>query len=213
MYKVRLLFEKLEPACYTSHLDLMKALQRSLRRAGLPVRYSEGFNPHIVLSILIPLSTGYRSVCELCDFELTCDDMPPDLVPRLNRVFPLGLRAIHAGPAVRPVSQAAACEYEIRWHGVCCAQQVLTALSDALCVEKRSKRGSKQVDVRSYLKSFDAADREGDTICRCVVQAGEDPLNPAYLTLALTQSAVLPQDVATTYTRCAILDANGKEFF
>ena len=72
MYKVRIAFQKDEPACYISHLDLMKALQRSLRRAGLPARYSEGFNPHIVLSILVPLSTGYRSRYELCDFDLTC---------------------------------------------------------------------------------------------------------------------------------------------
>ena len=71
MFKMRILFEKKDDAAYISHLDLMKVLQRSFCRAKLPVKYSEGFNPHICMSILSPLSTGYRSRYELCDLELT----------------------------------------------------------------------------------------------------------------------------------------------
>ena len=213
MYKVRVLFEKDEPACYISHLDLMKALQRSLRRAGLPVRYSEGFNPHIVLSILVPLSTGYRSRYELCDFDLTCDEPPADLAQRLNAALPAGLTVRRVGQAVRPVAQAVWAAFDIVWHGVACADEAAGALGAPLIVEKRSKRGSKQVDVRDYIRSAEVCQEDGNTVCRCVLRAGEDPLNPAYLTLALTEKGILPQTVAVTYTRRAILDENGKEFF
>ena len=65
MYKVRLKFEKKEYSSYISHLDLMQTLQRSLIRAALPVKYTSGFNPHIYLSILVPLSTGYQSEYDL----------------------------------------------------------------------------------------------------------------------------------------------------
>lgn len=213
MYKVRILFEKNEPACYISHLDLMKALQRSLRRAALPVRYSEGFNPHIILSILAPLSTGYHSRYELCDFDLTCDEMPGDLLERLNAALPAGLRVLRAGQAVRPVAQAVLCEFEIRWRDTADAQALQKALSLPLSVEKRSKRGSKSVDIRDYIRSAEVVQAEENAVCRCVLQAGNDPLNPAYLTQALVERELLAADVATTYTRCAILDENGKEFF
>lgn len=213
MYKVRIAFQKDEPACYISHLDLMKALQRSLRRAGLPARYSEGFNPHIVLSILVPLSTGYRSRYELCDFDLTCDGLPSDLVPRLNGALPSGLTVIRAGQAVRPAAQAALSDFEIIWHGVRCADAMESALKNQLTVEKRSKRGSRQVDIRDYVRLYTLCEQGGDTVCRCVLKGGEDPLNPAYVTQAMIQEGILPEGTPVTYTRCAILDENGKEFF
>ena len=113
MFKVRLKFEKNEDSAYISHLDLMNTLQRSLVRAKLPVRYTEGFNPHIYLSILVPLSTGYQSQCELADFDLTTDTLPEDLAHRLNGVLPHGLRVLEVGQASRPVNQIAFCGYEV----------------------------------------------------------------------------------------------------
>ena len=59
MFKARLKFEKMLAARYISHLDLMNLIQRSIARAGLPVWYTEGFNPHAYISILLPLPTGF----------------------------------------------------------------------------------------------------------------------------------------------------------
>ncbi len=115
MFKVRIKFEKNEYSAYISHLDLMNTLQRSLVRAKLPVRYTEGFNPHIYLSILVPLSTGYQSQCELADFDLTTDTLPEDLADRLNGVLPHGLWVLEVGQASRPVNQIAFCGYEVHY--------------------------------------------------------------------------------------------------
>ena len=65
MDKLRLRFEKTGRAVYISHLDLMATMQRAFSRAGLELKYSEGFNPHPLISILLPLSVGTASVCEL----------------------------------------------------------------------------------------------------------------------------------------------------
>ena len=68
--KLRIRFEKTGRAVYVSHLDLMRTMQRAFLRAGFPLAYSEGFNPHAILSMALPLSVGTESVCELMDFRL-----------------------------------------------------------------------------------------------------------------------------------------------
>ena len=52
--RMMVVFEKGETLRYIGHLDLMRAMQRALRRSGLPIRYSNGFNPHIRLSFAAP---------------------------------------------------------------------------------------------------------------------------------------------------------------
>ena len=114
MFEARMQFEKLGPAAYISHLDLMKTLQRAFCRAQFPVRYSQGFNPHIYLSILAPLSTGYQSLCELCDFDL---EEEPDgtMVSRVNQSLPAGIRVLRMEERGRSVREIAFCQWEISW--------------------------------------------------------------------------------------------------
>ena len=73
MDKMRLRFEKTGRAIYISHLDMMRTMQRVFARAGLELKYSEGFNPHPQISIALPLSVGTGSLCEIMDFRLTSD--------------------------------------------------------------------------------------------------------------------------------------------
>ena len=64
-------FEKMGRMSWFSHLDLQNTMQRALRRAGLPVRYSQGFNPRLKLTFSLPLSIGTQSECEFFDIRLT----------------------------------------------------------------------------------------------------------------------------------------------
>ncbi|MDR3206846.1 MAG: TIGR03936 family radical SAM-associated protein, partial [Oscillospiraceae bacterium] len=70
MLKARISFAKTGRARYISHLDLMRTLQRSFARAGLPLGYTEGFNPHPYLSVARPLPVGVAGLGELADFGL-----------------------------------------------------------------------------------------------------------------------------------------------
>lgn len=212
MYKLRFCFEKNGPAAYISHLDLMKALQRSFVRAGVPVKYSQGFNPHIEMSIVVPLSTGYETRCDLCDLDLVVDELPENFVDSLNAVMPWGMNVLHAGPADRPVREVACCAYEIVLPaGDTGAMKAL--FEQPVLLEKRSKRGRKEVDLRDYIKRLDFAVEGENTLCRCVLLAGNDSLNPMYLTQALKNAGLVEPEAVTKYVRTGILDENLEIFW
>lgn len=212
MYKARIRFEKSGSAAYSSHLDLMKTLQRSFLRAGLPMKYSEGYNPHICMSILVPLSTGYETCCDLCDLELTCDTMPEDLTERLNAALPTGIRALEAGEAQRPPREVAFCTYALHIpSGDPAAMQAL--FEQPVLIEKRSKRGIREVDLLPYIRALSFAQTEDGVCCRCVLAAGNDPLNPLYVAKALKRAELVPEEAVIGYRRLEILDENGEIFF
>ena len=212
MYKLRFCFEKNGPAAYISHLDLMKALQRSFVRAGIPVKYSQGFNPHIEMSIVVPLSTGYETRCDLCDLDLVVDELPENFVSSLNAVMPWGMKVLHAGPADRPVREIACCSYEISLPaGDTDAMKAL--FEQPVLLEKRSKRGRKEVDLREYIRQLDFVTEGDKTLCRCVLLAGNDSLNPMYLTQALKNAGLVEQEAVAKYVRTGILDENLEIFW
>ena len=71
MIKVRAVFAKRGRAKYISHLDLNRCMQRVFKRSGIPIWYTEGFNPHIYITFALPLSLGYESGVEIMDFNIT----------------------------------------------------------------------------------------------------------------------------------------------
>ncbi|MGH3056001.1 MAG: TIGR03936 family radical SAM-associated protein, partial [Gaiellaceae bacterium] len=95
--RFRILFEKGIEMRFTSHLDLMRTWERTLRRSGLPLSFTQGHHPHLKMSFGPPLPLGYRSRAEVFDLEFS---KPPavDLVERLNAVLPEGLRVIACRP-------------------------------------------------------------------------------------------------------------------
>lgn len=113
MDKLRLRFQKTGKAVYISHLDLMRVVQRIFLRAGTPIKYSEGFNPHALISICLPLSVGMASECELMDFRVTRDVDLAALPETLNAVSPEGVRFLAAWEPERKAAQ-------IKWLRVRC---------------------------------------------------------------------------------------------
>ena len=212
MFKLRFCFEKNGTSAYISHLDLMKALQRSFVRAGIPVKYSQGFNPHIEMSIVVPLSTGYETRCDLCDLDLICDDMPENFVEDLNAVMPRGMKVLHAGAADRPVREIAYSAYEIVLPAG--DTNAMKALFDQpVTLEKRSKRGRRDVNLQDYIKELSFVTEGDKTLCRCILSAGNDPLNPMYLTQALKNAGLVEEDATAKYIRTGILDENCEIFW
>ena len=61
---ITLRFEKQLAMRYVSHIDLLRHIERTMRRAGVPVAFSQGFNPHMQLNLGVPLPVGVGSVCE-----------------------------------------------------------------------------------------------------------------------------------------------------
>ncbi|MCF0120194.1 MAG: DUF2344 domain-containing protein, partial [Oscillospiraceae bacterium] len=98
MIKARLLFKKQGRAKYISHLDLMHTMMRAFVRADVRIRHTEGFNPHPYMSILLPLSVGCESACELLDFDLEADIPVGEVPAMLNRALPEGITAVSVYP-------------------------------------------------------------------------------------------------------------------
>ena len=93
-YDYRLKFSKNGPIRFVGHLDVMRYMQKANRRAGLPVRYSEGFSPHQIMSFALPLSVGATSDGEYLDMSMTEEVEPSLIVERLNEAMHEGIQAV-----------------------------------------------------------------------------------------------------------------------
>ncbi len=115
--RIRILFAKTEAMRFTGHLDLHKAWERTFRRAGLPLAYTQGFSPHPRLNLASALPLGFTGEAELLDAWLETE-LPVDLIlEKLNPACPPGIQIRHITIAdeILPAMQSelTANEYEI----------------------------------------------------------------------------------------------------
>ena len=96
MQKIRIKYKKGEPVKFISHRDLMRAFQRALRRTGLPVAYSQGFNPHMKISWGNALKVGATSEGEQAEIQFDGWIKPNELKEALNANLPGGLEVLEA---------------------------------------------------------------------------------------------------------------------
>ena len=195
MSKLRLRLKKGGKAVYISHLDLMRTMQRAFLRAGYPLKYSEGFNPHAQISILLPLSVGCSSVCELMDFQLTADADMAEMPARLSAAMPEGIEALEVYEAERKVK-------ELKWLSVSGRfeydnggyEEMAAALrdffsADGIVIEKKTKRGMGEADIAPAIKEISFVAGEDCVRVKAVISAQEPTLNPEHLVSALRQKA------------------------
>ncbi|AFM01987.1 MULTISPECIES: TIGR03936 family radical SAM-associated protein [Desulfitobacterium] len=101
--RVRIAYTKIEEAKYIAHLDLARVFERALRRAGVRLAYSEGFNPHPKIAFGSALAVGVEGEQEYVDIELAQEIDLKELLGRLQEQLPSGIRLIEG----RYVTQAA----------------------------------------------------------------------------------------------------------
>src|SRR5579862_7775423 len=92
MPKYLLMFEKGQSVRWLGHLDILRTFERAIRRAGLPVAFSAGFNPRERLAFASALSTGVTGAAEPATLELTAPTPTEEIVCCLNAVLPPGIR-------------------------------------------------------------------------------------------------------------------------
>lgn len=96
MPRIKIEYSKGEEVKYLSHRDLMRAFQRAIRRADLPIAFSQGFNPHMKISWGQALKVGATSEAEYAEFEFSTWVKPDELLARLNTTLPKGLAIMNA---------------------------------------------------------------------------------------------------------------------
>ena len=216
--KLRMRFSKTGRAIWLSHLDLMRTMQRAFLRAEYPLKYSEGFNPHAQISILLPLSVGVSSVCELMDFQLREDVDLPALPERLTAVMPEGIVIQEAYPMenkakfLKWLRVTARLEYDDRPLDKMAAALTEFYARDSIVITRKTKRGEGQSDIVPAIQSLQVSAGEGQVDLEAVISAQEPTLNPDHLIAALRQlQPELAPDFAA-FTRQEVYFENGEVF-
>ncbi len=111
MREVRLRFSKTGRLKYISHLDINRAMSRALKRAGIPLWYTEGFNPYPYMSFSLPLSLGVESLCESVDLRITGEITNKEIKDRLNSVLPEDLKIVDVYDDFRDNSEIVYSDY------------------------------------------------------------------------------------------------------
>lgn len=112
---------------YISHLDVLRFIQRAVKRAGINAKYSEGFNPHMKTSFGFPLSLGTESIGEYFEIELNEDIAPEEFVNRMNAVMPNEMQMLKASYSNDTESLMSRCAY---------AEYIITIEFDSLDMDK-----------------------------------------------------------------------------
>ncbi len=116
--KVRIKFAKYGAMKFIGHLDMMRFFQKAVRRAGIDVKYSEGFSPHQIMSFAAPLGVGIESRGEYLDLEVVSMSTPEDMKDALNRVMVEGVEvlAVNVLPdqAKNAMASVAAASYRLQ---------------------------------------------------------------------------------------------------
>ncbi|MCD7934299.1 MAG: TIGR03936 family radical SAM-associated protein [Oscillospiraceae bacterium] len=218
MDKLRLRFVKRGRAVYISHLDLMRTMQRAFLRAGYALKYSEGFNPHPVISILLPLGVGCASDCELMDFSLT-EPAELSLLPeRLTAAMPEGIEALEAysggrkGRELKWLKLAGTLEYDSGDTTTRAAALTEFFRRDALVIRKKTKRGFGESDIAPAIRALEFRPAAGAVTLTGIVSAQEPTLNPTQLISALEQLAPEIAPDFAEFRRLEVYDAEMQIF-
>ncbi|HEX9899125.1 MAG TPA: TIGR03960 family B12-binding radical SAM protein [Candidatus Methylomirabilis sp.] len=170
--KIRFEFHKVGELRHLSHLELMRALQRALRRAGLPLAYTQGFNPQPKVSVAQALAVGVVGLRELGEVELTSRVEPGDLLARWNRQLPPELKILRTweaplhGPSLSAGVRGAAYQIQLEPNGWDPSTLAAIGIAGA-CAEflaqgpitvEVTKKGEKVTfDARPFIQGFTAA--------------------------------------------------------
>jgi len=155
---IRIRFSKRGDIRFISHHDLMRLLERALRRARLPMAMSEGHNPRPRISIPMPLSVGISGRSEVADVGL-CEWMRPEEVrARLQEQFPEGIR-VESAEVTRPHPDRRPAELAylvplLPGHTLSEQKVQQFLASETAVVERERKDGTRQVEVRQFVKAL-----------------------------------------------------------
>jgi len=192
----RLAFSKLAEARWLSHLELVNAVYRSLRRSGLPLAFSAGHHPLPRVAFHGALPVGVESLCETMDVALTAEISPGEIIARLNRVLPAGLEVLSAVglPRDRKPPRLDQTVYQVQ-----SPAPVFDAAAAADFLERREfpvtrrrpKKGDQTVDVRSLVAALEVL--EAHNLDMRVITAKKANLKAAEILrhiFALTESQI-----------------------
>ena len=211
--KMLIIFEKTKRIRHVGHLDLMRTMQRALRRSNLPISFSMGFNPHMLLNFAAPLSVGISGKREIMEVPLSKEITESDFKSALSAVLPsdlpcIAVRAVEdKHPA--PMSMLRAAAYSIEFYEN--VQPLIDAIPrllarDTIMVMRKTKSGEKLCDIRPMIYDLCADD---DTHISCTLSLCESATcKPELLMDALYAESGMIERPYCLYTRMQMYGEN-----
>lgn len=182
LYRLRAVYRKVNDTRFISHLDLTSALNRAVRRAGLPVAYTEGFSPRPRTAFGPPLPLFVEGERELADIELVERVEPELFIARVNEVLPAGIQLLDGryvsmkAPSITAAILQASYRVELKegsWSLTPASVEDLLAATE-VSITKESKGVKKVVDIRPAIVSLKL---EGDALHAKVEASPQRTLN------------------------------------
>ena len=204
MNKLRLVFAKGERTRYVGHLDILRTFIRALRRAEVPIKYSEGFNPHAIMTFALPLGVSVTSECEMVDITMREPMSAEEVISKVNANFlPDSLRVLSGEYTDAHVPEIERAEYIIRIvteRNIDVAAIEKALASDEILVEKKSKKKISEINIMEHIFESEIAD-SGDNFVeiRAIISAGNTFNIKPQLVVAAIEKAV--PDIAVSYSQ------------
>lgn len=201
---VRLGFTQTGKMQFISHLDLVRTMGRMIIRAGVPIWYTEGFNPKPKLVFAMNLSVGAESLCEFVDFKLEGDMSDAEVAERIAAQFPCGMAVNGVWTPEHKTQEIAYAGYTItlgsRKASAKLASDINSLLSGKLEIMKRTKSGGeKLVDISPMIRRTEADFKNGSIEINAMLSSGSnDYLNPEYVVKAISEKFEIDFDDAMT---------------
>lgn len=172
--KIRIKFRKYGALKFVGHLDMMRYFQKALKRAGIDMKYSEGFNPHMIMSFAAPLGVGITSDGEYFDIEVLSTKSTEESLRTLNEAMVEGVEVTSyvalPDSAKKSMSLVAAADYEIffkeGYDSPKTAEEFGTIFhdfylkQDAIQIIKKTKKSEREIDIKPLIYEFAVQKKE-----------------------------------------------------
>lgn len=194
MKNVRVWFRKIGAAKYISHLDLTRCMARALKLSGLPVWYTEGFNPHIYMTFSMPLSLGVSGERECMDIRLMEEVDLKEAALHLAQRLPKDIAVLEITEPVMGFDAIAYADYTLRLESKD-SQTLMEDLEsllkqESVTVLKHTKKGDKEFDLKPHftiLRQSLETEPPSLTVELRATCSQEGSVNPSLLLEALKQ--------------------------
>ncbi len=216
---VRVWFKKMGMSRYVSHLDLMRAMTRCLRRARVPLWYTEGYNPHPYITFALPLSLGMESLCESMDMKIEGDSTNDEIFNMLKDSMPPGIEIIKVSDPVYDPKKIAFGEFDIFFDCENNPKETISLINgmlskDELIVQKLGKKGRhkvlKDINLIEFIKKYSVSAFGERIKLTVILPAGSTTnVNPSLLADEIQKKS---GNISYTLIRKQLLTDNMEQF-
>ncbi|AZV55732.1 TIGR03936 family radical SAM-associated protein [Clostridium sp. AWRP] len=187
-------FSKKNSIRFIGHLDLLRTIQRMIKRSELPIEYSKGFNPHINMSIAQPLAVGVYSCGEYMDLYFEEEVLEDHIKEKLNESAPSGIEVLRVDrvknvenkKVFKSMAEINAAKYiiNIKYKDISKLKENMENLMKSTTWDtiKKTKKGEKEIDIKKLIKELNYDVFENKLRLETVISCGSvENLSPELL--------------------------------